>query len=79
MLHSLMFDMTYSVVLLVLVFLFAWKGKCCNTDVCYTFLLVGGGGGGGGAYTLNILIWKYPLCIVFSVDILCGWKCERLC
>ena len=40
MLHSLMFEVTYNVVLLVLVFLFAWKGKCCcNTDVHHTFLL----------------------------------------
>lgn len=38
MLHSLMFEVTYNVVLLV--FLFAWKGKCCcNTDVRHTFLL----------------------------------------
>ena len=38
MLHSLMFEVTYNVVLLV--FLFAWKRKCCcNTDVRHTFLL----------------------------------------
>ena len=47
MMHSLMFEMTYNVVLLVLVFLFAWKGKCCcNTDVHHTFLLAWWGGKG---------------------------------
>ena len=47
MLHSLMFEVTYNVVLLVLVFLFAWKGKCrCNTDVRHTFLLAWWGGKG---------------------------------
>ena len=63
-LHSLMFEVTNNVVLLV--FLYAWKGKChCNTDVCHTFLLAGGGGGGGRgeACTLNIFIWKYSLCL----------------
>ena len=45
MMHSLMFEVTYNVVLLVLVFLFAWKGKChCNTDVRHTFLLAWWGG-----------------------------------
>ena len=60
--HSLMFEVTYNVVLLVLVFLFAWKGKChCNTDVRHTFLLAWWEE--KKACTLNIFIWKYPLCL----------------
>ena len=58
----LMFEVTYNVVLLVLVFLFAWKGKCrCNTEFRHTFLLAWWGG--KKACTLNIFSWKDPLCL----------------
>ena len=59
MLHSLMFEVTYNVVLLVLVFLFPWKGKCCNTDV----RLLAWWGEKKKTCTLNIFIWKYPVCL----------------
>ena len=71
-----MFEVIYNVVLLV--FLFAWKGKChCNTDVCHTFLLAGGRGG-EDMYIFSSENTLF-LCILFSVDILFGWKWEKLC
>ena len=76
MLHSLMFEVIYNVVLLV--FLFAWKGKChCNTDVHHTFLLAWWEKKRPVHYIFSSENMLF-VCILFSVDILFGWRWEVL-
>ena len=78
MLHSLMFEGTYNVVLLALVFLFAWNGKCCcNTDVRHTFLLAWWGDGGGGGMYIKYFHLKIPS--LYSLLTSCVAESVKIC